>query len=194
MASSLFAIQVFLPLPAGSSLRANLDQIVRQAPEYAGFEEKRLLYQRIASLIVPAVGWVELGNWDFTNDSSEAEGEYEQWCNGTLEDAQEREQRAAQALAIPFRSAAPTTYMFLTQLFLLQQGTTGEAYVAQSCNVPQEHLWTKQTFHRLLSIIPYINFLAVLSDAVYLCPGSDAQGITVEELQGERYKYLHRIV
>lgn len=193
MASSLFAIQVFLRLYPGNPLRENLNRLIREAPEMVGFEQKRQLYWHVSHLIVPAMPSIEYGNWEFTDDSSEAESEYEKWCSGTVQDAQDlEEEQARQAATSPYRSQ-DIRYMFLTQLFLLQQGSAGEQYIANACNIPQDQLWTRRTFYNLLSVIPTINFLHVIGNAIYLFPSQDDQGLTQQDLSTERYSYVRQV-
>jgi len=49
---------------------------------------------------------------------------------------------------------------------------------------------TRQTFARLISIFPRLNFSSVQADAVYLVPGSDRDGLSAEDLVSEDYHHL----
>jgi hypothetical protein len=76
-------------------------------------------------------------------------------------------------------------------LFLMQTGSGDANLMAQQCNVPEFHLWNRQTFARLLGAIPTMNFVNVVSDAVYLCPGDDFRGVSTSDLRSDKYSYLH---
>ncbi|MBI5533062.1 MAG: hypothetical protein HY898_10120 [Deltaproteobacteria bacterium] len=190
MPNSLFAIQVFVRIQQGITLRSDLHSVLSRAPEAATYAQKREFYQALVNVLVPWTEHFELGNWDFTDDASEAEREYESWCQGTLDDAQ---QSPPTPFSTGYRDPSEAYYMFVTMVFLLQTGSNDANLMAHYCNVPEFHLWNKQTFARLLRAIPMMNFVHVVSDAVYLCPGDDMRGVSTSELRSETYSYLRQL-
>jgi hypothetical protein len=185
MPSSLFALEVFIPIVPGNALRANLHQTIALSPHAVTYAQKRQFYQGLTQLLIPAAPWFVRGNWDYTNEHAEAEAEYDQWCHGTVRDARER------PLPIPGVQPADQRYMFATLAFLLDRGGTCDQILEQATTLPPDRLWLKQTFAALLGIIPRMNFVSVKGDAAYLCPGVDEHGISETEIRTEKYAYLH---
>jgi hypothetical protein len=185
MPSSLFAIEVFIPIVPGNALRSNLHQTMVLAPQAVSYEQKRRFYEGLTGLLLPATPWFVYGNWDYTNEHDEAEAEYDTWCHGTIRDARER--------PLPTAGAPPADprYMFATLAFLLERGGTCDQILEQATTLPPERLWLKQTFAGLLGIIPRMNFVSVKGDAAYLCPGMDEHGVSEAELRTPKYAYLH---
>jgi hypothetical protein len=188
MASSLFAIEVFIPLVPGNALRANLHQAMVLAPQAVTYEQKRRFYEGLTQLLIPAAPWFAYGNWDYTNEHAEAEAEYDKWCHGTIRDARER------PLPTPGVQPPDQRYLFATLAFLLERGGTCDQILEQATTLSPERLWLRQTFAGLLGIIPRLNFGSVRGDAAYLCPGMDEHGLSEAELRTEKYAYLHRVL
>jgi hypothetical protein len=185
MASSLFAIEVFIPIVPGNTLRANLHQTMVLAPQALTYEQKRGFYAGLTQLLIPATPWFVHGNWDYTNEHDVAEAEYDTWCHGTIRDARER--------PLPPPGVQPTDprFMFATLAFLLERGGASDQMLEQATTLPPEHLWLRQTFANLLGLVPRLDFASVRGDAAYLCPGMDEHGLSAAELRAERYAYLH---
>ena len=185
MASSLFALEVFIPIVPGNALRANLHQAIVAAPQAVTYAQKHQFYQGLTQLLIPAAPWFVWGNWDYTNEHAEAEAEYDNWCHGTIRDARERPPW------VPGVQPTDQRYLFATLAFLLHRGGSGDQILEQATEMPPERLWLKQTFAMLLGLIPTLDFASVKGDAAYLCPGVDEHGISEAEIRTEKYAYLH---
>jgi hypothetical protein len=185
MASSLFALEVFIPIAPGNALRANLHQTIALAPQAVTYEQKRRFYEGLTQLLVPAAPWFVWGNWDYTNEHAEAEAEYDTWCHGTVRDARAR--------PLPTPGVQPTDqrYMFATIALLLDRGGTCDQMLEHATTLPPDRLWLKQTFAMLLGLVPRLNFVSVKGDAAFLCPGQDEHGLSAAEIQTEKFAYLH---
>ena len=48
-------------------------------------------------------------------------------------------------------------------------------------------------FQRILQGIGYLNFAAVKGDVIYLIPGDDDWGLTVQDLTDEKFEYLRLV-
>ncbi len=187
MPSSLFAIEVFLPIVPGNALRANLHQTILLSPQAVTYEEKRRFYEGVTQLLIPAAPWFVWGNWDYTNVDAEAEAEYDNWCHGTVRDAR------ARPLPVPGPPPTDPRYKFATHAFLLAQGGPSDKLLEAATTVHPDRLWLKQTFAGLLGLLPRLDFASVKGDAAYLCPGADDHGISEAEIRTPKYAYLHAL-
>ena len=187
MDSSLLAYQVFWPLQPGDRLHPQLHRAILGVPASMQHAQKQRFYLGIFELLAPVIPHFTAGNWDYTNDDDEAETEYRRWCQGTQDDAHDRPLMGNAAPQAP-------RYQFLTLLFLLKRGGKSDQRLEQLTAMPPDQLWRRETFVKLLGAIPELHFPSVGSDAIYLCPGNGAPGLTEEELRSPRYQYLHRIV
>ena len=186
MDNTLFAIQIFLPLEPNEALRRQIRKLILDAPEDAERSEKQRSYQAIVRALLAVQGQFSVGNWDFNDDPEEAETEFEHWCAGTESDAKEREAAGDSDTGGP-RS------MFVTLAFLMRTGEECANQFAAACDLQDQQLWKRSTFVKLLSVIQQLDFVSVVGDAVYLCPGDREFGLTEEELGDESYEYLHKI-
>lgn len=185
MRVSLFALQVFLPLPAADSLRADLVQAVRQMPDHSSFSAKNDAYAHIVRLLHAHVGGFQLGVWDYFEDNNVAKAEWDQWCEGTEADAREA------PAPDPYRTGS--LQMFVTILLLMAHGKAADRAMCAACAMPEGTEWTRQTFGRLLAVLPTLNFATVSSDAIYVRPGVMGGGVSAAELGEEHYQYLRKL-
>lgn len=185
MRVSLFALQVFLPLPAADSLRHDLVGTLRVMPDRSSFNGKNEAYGRVSSLLLAHVGSFHLGVWDYFEDNDVAKSEWDQWCQGTEADAREA------TAPDPYR--AGSLQMFVTILLLMAHGKAADRMMCDACAMPEGTEWTRRTFGKLLSVLPRLNFATVSSDAIYVRPGAMGGGVTATELAEEQYAYLRKL-
>jgi hypothetical protein len=181
---SLFALQVFLPLPAADTARYGLVDAIRQTPDACDFATKNASYGRVVQALLPHTQSFVMGVWDYIEDHDRANEEFRSWCDGTENDANEA------APADPYRSGP--LHMFATLLFLMAHGKAADRVICEACRMPEEVYWQRATFARLLSSIPHLNFATISSDAIYVRP-SGPGGVTAEELAEEHYGYLKKL-
>ena len=185
MANTLFALQVFLPLDPNEALRRQLRKLILDVPEAVNRRDKRHAYEQIVRALLGAQSQFSVGNWDYTDDPVEAETEFEHWCEGTEADAKERESTGD-------IGSGPRS-MFVTLAFLMESDEACAQQFGEACDLPEGDLWKRSTFVKLLSVIPRLDFVTVVADAVYLCPGDKEHGLSEEELSDESYDYLHKV-
>ena len=92
------------------------------------------------------------------------------------------------------RISAEKRYIVVTLIFLVEGGSNSDRTLAERCDVPESEYWTRLTFGRLIATIPLLNFANVEADAVYLAPGSDEDGLSMEDLHGGGYEYLKMLL
>lgn len=187
MKHSLFAIEFLMPL--GGSVRhellqADLHKHIVASPERPSYADKHRFFGDLVRFVKRAEPEFHLGVWDYTNDPAEADREWEEWTEGTVRDFSGERPRPV---------AGERRYMFLTLAFLLERKSETDRALEKKCTVPEARLWQRSTFYRLLEAIPQLDFQRVQSDAVFLCPGNLAHGLTEEELQSGAYSYYRPI-
>jgi hypothetical protein len=131
----------------------------------------------------------ELGYWDLIRGAG-ADAEFETWTSeieGSL--ATEREEMGAVSDAAN-RLSSEKGYVLVSCVVLVTEGSNSDLTLGERCDLPKSDWWTRQTFARLVASLPLLNFAEVQSDAVYVAPGSDRDGFSMEDLRGGGYEYL----
>lgn len=83
--------------------------------------------------------------------------------------------------------------MFVTLLFLLQQGGHSDRHVCELCRVPESELWRRATFVRLLEGLSSLSFANVREDMIFMRPGLGELGVPAATLDEEHYQHLRRL-
>jgi hypothetical protein len=193
MSKTFFGIQVVVKNFVSDPLRRQLHEIIARSDAEQSLTEKRAFWKRVAAVLNEAVPVFELGFWDLISGSG-AEEEFESWSSeieGSL--ATEKEEMGTAPDEIS-RISAEKRYIVVTLIFLVEGGSNSDRTLAERCDVPESEHWTRLTFGRLIATIPLLNFANVEADAVYLAPGSDEDGLSMEDLHGGGYEYLKMLL
>ncbi len=186
MKYSVFAMQVVMPLEgANDRTYRDLLKLIRAAPERTNYARMHDYYGRICNMLRQTSDRFELGVWDYWDDPSRAPKDFQDWVDGL----QGREARTQ-----PAPDDGHPRYLACTLALLLQNGSTSDQRLLAHCDIPEERMWRRDTFHHLLKGPGLLNFLHVKSDVVYLLPGDNpACGLTTGDLSGEDWHYLRRL-
>ncbi len=187
MRHSILAMEVCMRLDP--SLRASLRERVIHHPIAATYQQKWNLYMGAAGDLLPHVGRIERGCWDYFNDDARAQKDFKMWCDGMTTEEGVRTEPSGQP--DPYRGEP--RYMTFTMAFLLAQDSPCDLAIRALCNIPEGALWKRDVFQRILQGIGYLNFAAVKGDVIYLIPGDDAWGLTVQDLTHEKFEYLRLV-
>jgi hypothetical protein len=187
MARSIFAMELCFPFDAG--LHAVLRAHVRAQPAAMGYQDKWVLYRDARNDLAAALSRVERGCWDYFDDDARAQNDYRMWVNGMLTDETARTSPAGPP--DPYRGGP--RYMTFTMAFLIVADTETDRAVANLCNIPEQRLWERQSFARILGGLGVINFVSVQSDVLYLIPRDDDWALTSEDMSQEKFKYLRPV-
>jgi hypothetical protein len=193
MSKTFFGIQVVVKNFVSDPLRRQLHEIISGSDAEQSLTEKRAFWKRVTAVLNEAVPAFELGFWDLIRGSS-AEEEFESWSSeieGSL--ATEKEEMGSAPDEIS-RISAEKRYIIVTLLFLVEGGSNADRTLAERCDVPESEYWTRLTFGRLIATVPLLNFANVEADAVYLAPGSEEDGFSMEDLHGGGYEYLKMLL
>jgi hypothetical protein len=189
MSNTFFGIQVAVRHFITDPLRPQLHEIIARSTSEQSLAEKRAFWKRVAAVLNEAVPAFEMGYWDLIG-GDRADEEFESWSSeieGSL--ATEKEELGAAPDEVS-RISAEKRYIVVTLLFLVEAGTNSDRTLAERCDVPESEYWTRLTFGRLIATVPLLNFANVVADAVYLAPGTDEDGFSMEDIHGGGYEYL----
>lgn len=134
-------------------------------------------------------GWVS-GCWDFWDDATKAQNDFQMWKNGLM--TEEGARPGPSGTGEPYRGGE--RFMTLTMATLLVKGTAAERAMAGVCEVPEAYLWHRGTFMRILQGIRHINFAVVDRATMYAIPREDDWALTPEDLRAPKFHYLRPIL
>jgi hypothetical protein len=177
---TFFGIQIALP---GEALRRRFYELIGPGgvEPAQNLGDKRVFYDRLVDLLRESHGAFALGYWDYITDPQKAQNEFDTWCSEV--------EMAAYDIPDEPRGAMFT----LTMLFLVDAGSNSDHTLAKRCDIPQHEYFTRETFKHLIDTIPMFSFSTVRADAVYLIPGTHAEGYSIETLRGDGYEYLNEL-
>lgn len=191
MSYTFFGVQVVVTAFHRDSLHARLHESIAATPEQQALADKRRFWKKVGGLLNDAMPVFEKGYWDLVR-GGKAEAEFEAWSSeieGSL--ATEREE-VAPAADEALRLSSDKRYVLCTLMVLVEQGSNSDLTLGDRCDQPESSWWTRQTFARLIGTFPLLNFADVQADAVYLVPGNERDGLSMEDLH-EGYEYLHAL-
>lgn len=194
MSYSVFAIEVALPFDAQSHTRNELRRLILEHPEQTSYAQKAGFYGMVTDTLLREAASFERGCWDYFDDPSIAEGKYDEWCGGMLNEEGVRQTPSIEGGRGPYRASGEVRYMTFTIAFLLVNGSNTDQTLSSFCNIGQQNLWQRNVFVHLLRSIRMLNFASIRSDVVYMIPNNDDYGLTVEDLQQPKFEYLRPLV
>ncbi len=184
--NSIFAMEVCARIEQGSSLLDDLRAVIANQPVKAGYAEKWSAYRRAAEVLHANLHAIERGCWDYFDDHQRAVRDFEHWSEIVVTEEGARVEPSG--TVDPYRPEP--RYLTFTMAFLLLQDTPTDLEVSSLCNIPQDQLWQKATFARLLRGMGVINFASVEADVMYLIPRDPTWSLTLQDLSQEKFAYL----
>ncbi len=187
---TFLGVQAVIRTYLNDGFRRRLHEVLAESPAEQSVADKRIFYKRYTGLLLEALPHFEMGFWDYVPRPQEAEQEFDKWCSeieGSI--ATEKEEVGTEIDEVS-RLDSRKEFIITTMLFLLQRGGNADAMIAERADIPEEQCNTRTTYGHLISSIPMMSFASVRADAVYLVPGSDEDGISLDELQSGGWEYL----
>lgn len=186
MASSIFSIEVAARLDRAPNLLPILKSAITEQAQTASLHQKWQLYKRACEALVGNLGLIERGCWDYFDDDARAEKDFKMWLGGMT--TEEGARREPSGRPDPYRGEP--RYLTFTMTFLIERPSPTDVAVARLCKIPEQHLWRRDVFGRILGGMGVINFASVKSDVMYLIPRDDSWGLTVDDLAQKKFEYL----
>lgn len=189
MNHTLFALEVCARFETGGRLHESLKRALAEHPPSANLQQKWMFYKQVVGELVTALPLFHRGCWDYFEDDTKAKASYEQWVGGMVS---EEGARTTPSGDDPYRGG--NRYLAFTMAFLIVQGSPTDHAMRQLCNVPQDQLWHRQTFQRILLGLAVLNFASIKSDVAYLIPRDVGWGLTDEDLTQPKFHYLRPLI
>jgi hypothetical protein len=183
---SIFAIELCYKYdPALHSILR--DHVKTQAQSATlGYHEKWVAYRNCESDLLANLDRVDRGCWDYFNDDERAKNDFTMWVNGMITDETARTTPSGQA--DPYRD--DPRYMTFTMALLIRQDTPTDAALFALCNIPQDKLWEKAVFTRILQGLGVINFASVQGDVMYVIPRDEDYALDMNDMSNDKFAYL----
>lgn len=189
MAYTFFGIQVAVKAFFKDDFRSRLHATVARAAAEQRLNEKRTFWKQVTAVLNEAMPVFERGYWDLVREDR-AEEEFETWCSEIEGSIATETEELGSAPDEVNRLSAERSYVLCTMAFLIERGSNSDLTLGEVCDLPESAYFTRATFARLIAAIPTLNFANVQSDAVYIVPGNETDGLSSDNLEGEGYAYL----
>ncbi|HEY3819484.1 MAG TPA: hypothetical protein VGL81_20080 [Polyangiaceae bacterium] len=190
MRHSVFTIEVCARFDTGPQLLDALRPLVQSAPEHVSRDEAWQRHAAAANMLLQHIDVVERGCWEYFDDEARAKWMFDDWTRPVLERKIPRQQPSG---APGYRDAG-ARYLTFTMVYLLARDAPSDLELRRVCQIPEDQLWRKQTFRRLLQAVRTLSFGSVKADSMYLIPRDRDWGFTHEDLASETYNYLRPLV
>ncbi len=185
---SIFAIEMCLQLDA--DLQRQLSRAVTENSLRMTYGDKWQRYCFASNLLLQNAPLWHRGCWDFFDDSDRAEKDFHMWVQGML--TREGARTEPSGSADPYRREP--RYLTFTMAAVLVAGSDCHNAIQALCKMPEDVLWQRSTFARILNGVRNLNFASVVKDTMYLIPGDLGWGLTAADLSHEKFAYLRTIV
>ncbi len=185
MLHSIFAFEVCARLEPQSELHRALVEALRNHPPNPTFQQKWFYYKTCTEALMRSFDSIERGCWDYFDDDKRALTDFDMWVKGmtTLEGAR-KEPSGNDAYR------GEMHYLTFTMAFLIKRATACDTKISQLCKIPEDRLWRRESFWRILNGMKDMNFAAVKSDVSYLIPRDLGWGLTAADLSQPKFHYL----
>lgn len=190
MSSSIFSIEVAARLDRAPDLLDTLRSCVKDQPALPTLQQKWESYKRAADALSTHIGLIERGCWDYFDDEAKAEKDFKMWLGGMT--TEEGVRHGPSGRPDPYRG--DPRYLTFTMTFLLMNPSPTDDAFRALCDIPQNSLWNRDVFARILAGMGVVNFASVKSDVMYLLPRDDDWGLTVDDLNEPKFDYLRALV
>ena len=190
MRHSVFTIEVCARLDTGPRLLDELRPIVQGAPEHVTRDEAWRRHSAAADVLLQYIEVIERGCWEYFDDEARAKWMFDDWTRPVID---RQIPRQGPSGAPGYRDAAPR-YLTFTMVYLLARDSPSDLELRRTCQIPDEELWRKSTFRRLLQGVRTLSFGSVKADSMYLIPRDQEWGFTQQDLAASTYDYLRPLI
>ncbi len=190
MQSSIFSLEVAGRLDRAPNLLEVLKGTIQEQSQAVGLHQKWSLYKRACDALLGNLGLIERGCWDYFDSHERAEKDFKMWLAGMT--TEEGARRTPSGALDPYRGEP--RYFTFTMTFLMVRPSPTDAAISRLCAIPEQHLWRRDVFGRILGGLGIINFASVKSDVTYLIPRDSEWGLTVDDLAEQKFKYLRPLL
>jgi len=179
---SFFGIQVAFKNFHRDPLRQKLHELIaHDSGGQHSYADKQRFWKKFTGLLSEAMPLFEYGDWELVR-GREAEGLFNQWATEIEGSLATEAEEVGQAADEASRPPSGASYVLVTMMALVDKDSNADETLGHWCDIPEPVWLTRQTFGRLISVFPRLNFACVQADGVYLVPGHDRDSLSAEEL------------
>ncbi len=189
-----FGLQILYATGPDDTVPQQLRDIIAEYDGNTMPHDKKRMYKRIVSLLLDCFPYYEYGFWDFVDDDEQARSEFSSWANDVESSMATEQEEMGEEHDEMHRMSSDKSYIAVSLLFLVNHAGGNEEFFAMIRALPEKELWTRETFRKLVDACDALNFNAVESDAVFIVPGNDQDGLSWEDIHGGGWEYLRSIV
>jgi hypothetical protein len=182
MSAIFFGVQLAIHAPPGDPLRRRLVEAVRAGAAEQSLSEKRAYHARLANLLLEVSARWRFGTWDYVAGGA-GERTFDEWAAGLELSAAENP-----------GDVYDDEHVVVTLVFLLDEGSPAEEIAGARCDVHESWFHKRETYARLVETVKLLPFAHVRADGAYVVPGEGGPGLSADELLGEGWDYLQRVV
>ena len=179
---TFFGLQLAVRTSKAEPWRQKLCEVVRDNMRDMSTIDHRGFYGAVTNLLLEASDRIAVATWDFVADGG---GEFDDWVRGIEDD-----------VSTPWvqdPSGAAMDHVLVSVFFLLQKNGPSARLCGDRCDLPESTWNARSTYRLLLETIPQLDHRSIVSDAVYVTPGSIELGFSLSELRGDDYDYLNPV-
>ena len=163
---------------------------MKGAPENVTRDEAWRRHAAAADVLLRNIEVIERGCWEYFDDEAQAKWMFDDWTRPVLERQIPRQEPSG---APGYRDAG-ARYLTFTMVYLLARDSPSDLELRRTCQIPDEELWRKSTFRRLLQGVRTLSFGSVKADSMYLIPRDQDWGFTQQDLAANTYDYLRQLI
>ena len=168
-------------------LRGRLHELIgRDGGTRQSIADKQRFWKRFTGLLSEAMPVFDYGEWDLVR-GGHAQGIFETWSTEIEASLATEPEEVGTVADEASRLSVSAPYVLVTMMALVDKGSNADETLGEWCDIPEPVWLTRQTFGRLISIFPRLNFACVQADAVYLVPGHDRDTLSAEDLVSDDY-------
>jgi len=189
-----FGLQTIIGSYAKDDLRQELHNIISSGSEEEAPQEKKRYYKKISSTLLECIPSIEYGFWDYITNTSDAENEFHNWVNEIEASISTEEEEMGEEIDEVHRMSNEKSYVAVTVLFLLEGSERQSQFLSIIENIPEDELFSRESFKKLIDAINYIDFEYCFADASFIIPGNEEDGLSWEDIHSEGWNYLKPIM
>jgi len=185
-----FGLQLAIKCFGEDTLRARFAHVLEEARlADENVQEKRRFLRRFVALLEESALFWAYGHWDYIDDPEAAEQEFTTWVNEIEGGMATEAEELGEAVDDVRRTSSHKDYVVVTLLFLLDQ-----PYGPAEAITNEDDFFLKETFAALVQGLTSIEPRAIQADGAYIVPGSEADGLSEDDLYGPGWEYLRMLL
>lgn len=182
--ATFFGIQVAFDAAGQEELRARI-QMAIDGDDPTSVEEKRSYYKRLTHLVTEAEPYFDHGYFEHIVGYEDGEESFEEWANEIQAEMATEEDEVSDEVDGMTRMESSQRYIVVTLLVFFEGK---HPYYGTDRDI--DDFYTRAGMAELINTINRLNFDKVISDAVFLMPGSPEDGFSWSDFADEGWEHL----